>query len=62
VLIAIVLIAFNQNWHVEEERPIGGEYHDEPDDARGPDAPATAWLRKASTAARGGADRPRARR
>jgi lysylphosphatidylglycerol synthetase-like protein (DUF2156 family) len=25
VLIAIALIAFNQNWHVEEERPIGGE-------------------------------------
>jgi hypothetical protein len=24
VLIAIALIAFNQNWHVEEERPIGG--------------------------------------
>jgi len=24
-LIAIALIAFNQNWHVEEERPIGGE-------------------------------------
>jgi hypothetical protein len=23
VLIAIALIAFNQNWHVEEERPIG---------------------------------------
>jgi lysylphosphatidylglycerol synthetase-like protein (DUF2156 family) len=25
VLIAIALIAFNQNWHVEEERPVGGE-------------------------------------
>jgi hypothetical protein len=25
VLVAIALIAFNQNWHVEEERPIGGE-------------------------------------
>ena len=24
VLIAIALIAFNQNWHVEEERPVGG--------------------------------------
>jgi hypothetical protein len=43
VLIAIALIAFNQNWHVEEERPIrGDEYHDEPDDAPGADAPATA--------------------
>ena len=29
VLIAIALIAFNQNWHVEEERPIG----DAPPDA-----------------------------
>ena len=35
VLIAIALIAFNQNWHVEEERPIGGG---EPphDEAEGP--------------------------
>jgi hypothetical protein len=24
VLVTIALIAFNQNWHVEEERPIGG--------------------------------------
>ena len=23
-LIAVAMIAFNQNWHVEEERPIGG--------------------------------------
>ena len=32
VLIAIALIAFNQEWHVEEERPIGGAhpYDDEP--------------------------------
>jgi lysylphosphatidylglycerol synthetase-like protein (DUF2156 family) len=30
VLIAIALIAFNQEWHVEEERPIGGEHpHDD---------------------------------
>jgi hypothetical protein len=36
VLIAIALIAFNQNWHVEEERPIGGgPIHDEP----GPEGP-----------------------
>jgi hypothetical protein len=43
VLIAVALIAFNQNWHVEEERPIGGdEYRDEPDDAPGANAPATA--------------------
>jgi hypothetical protein len=24
VLIAVAMVAFNQNWHVEEERPIGG--------------------------------------
>jgi 4-amino-4-deoxy-L-arabinose transferase-like glycosyltransferase len=37
VLIAIALIAFNQNWHVEEERPIGGGEppRDEPE-AEGP--------------------------
>jgi hypothetical protein len=29
VLIAIALIAFNQNWHVEEERPIGDSHPDE---------------------------------
>jgi hypothetical protein len=23
-LIAVAMVAFNQNWHVEEERPIGG--------------------------------------
>jgi hypothetical protein len=25
VLIAVAMVAFNQNWHVEEERPIGDE-------------------------------------
>ena len=25
MLIAVAMIAFNQNWHVEEERPIGDE-------------------------------------
>jgi hypothetical protein len=29
VLVAIALIAFNQNWHVEEERPVGGEPPDD---------------------------------
>ena len=33
-LIAIAMIGFNQNWHVEEERPIGGDgYDDAPPDA-----------------------------
>ena len=35
VLIAIAMVGFNQNWHVEEERPIGGggDYDDSPPDA-----------------------------
>jgi hypothetical protein len=28
LLIAVAMVGFNQEWHVEEERPIGG-YHDE---------------------------------
>jgi lysylphosphatidylglycerol synthetase-like protein (DUF2156 family) len=39
VLVAIALIAFNQNWHVEEERPVGGE---PPPDEYEPDEPAPA--------------------
>jgi hypothetical protein len=31
------MIGFNQNWHVEEERPIGGQpLHGEADEASGP--------------------------
>jgi presenilin-like A22 family membrane protease len=29
LLIAIALIGFNQSWHVEEERPVGGYREDE---------------------------------
>ena len=25
ILIAVAMVAFNQDWHVEEERPIGDE-------------------------------------
>ncbi|MGH2923827.1 MAG: hypothetical protein ACRDKH_07360, partial [Solirubrobacterales bacterium] len=25
ILVAVSMVAFNQNWHVEEERPIGDE-------------------------------------
>jgi hypothetical protein len=32
VLIAIALIAFNQNWHVEEERPLEGGLGPRPED------------------------------
>jgi hypothetical protein len=28
LLVAVAMIAFNQNWHVEEERPIGDEIKD----------------------------------
>ncbi|MCE3267566.1 MAG: hypothetical protein K0S15_2275 [Solirubrobacterales bacterium] len=28
ILIAVAMVAFNQNWHVEEERPIGDEIKD----------------------------------
>jgi lysylphosphatidylglycerol synthetase-like protein (DUF2156 family) len=28
LLVAVAMIAFNQNWHVEEERPIGDEIED----------------------------------
>ena len=32
LLVAVAMYGFNQNWHVEEERPIGGgEYADEDD-------------------------------
>jgi hypothetical protein len=40
ILIAVAMVAFNQDWHVEEERPIGDEIPpgDEPDegDEEGP--------------------------
>jgi hypothetical protein len=34
ILIAVAMVAFNQDWHVEEERPIGDEIppSDEPDE------------------------------
>ena len=33
ILIAVAMVAFNQDWHVEEERPIGDEIiRGEPDD------------------------------
>ncbi len=34
ILIAVAMVAFNQDWHVEEERPIGDEIPSggEPDD------------------------------
>ena len=43
VLIVVAMVAFNQNWHVEEERPIGGQpLAGEDDAATPPPAPAQA--------------------
>ena len=37
ILIAVAMVAFNQNWHVEEERPIGDELPPvDPPRGRGP--------------------------
>ena len=41
MLIVVAMIGFNQEWHVEEERPIGGQpLHGEGDDAGTAPAPA----------------------
>jgi hypothetical protein len=51
ILIAVAMVAFNQEWHVEEERPIGDELPpvDPPDE---PDKPS-----KAASSRRGGGRR-----
>jgi len=51
ILIAVAMVAFNQEWHVEEERPIGDELPpvDPPDE---PDKPS-----KAASTRRGGGRR-----
>ena len=41
LLVIVAMMAFNQNWHVEEERPIGGE-HPRDEDLEGDTAPAPA--------------------
>ena len=41
VLIAVAMVGFNQEWHVEEERPVGGQpLHGEHDDSGAAPAPA----------------------
>jgi hypothetical protein len=41
ILIVVAMIGFNQNWHVEEERPIGGQpLHGEDEQAGPTPAPA----------------------
>jgi len=37
ILIAVAMVAFNQDWHVEEERPIGDEITSGDDPDRGAD-------------------------
>ena len=42
ILIVVSMVAFNQNWHVEEERPVGGQPLHGEDEPSGPTpAPAT---------------------
>jgi lysylphosphatidylglycerol synthetase-like protein (DUF2156 family) len=41
LLVVVAMIAFNQEWHVEEERPVGGQPLHGEDDRSGP-APAPA--------------------
>ena len=42
ILIVVSMVAFNQNWHVEEERPVGGQpLHGEDEPAGPTPAPAT---------------------
>jgi hypothetical protein len=36
ILVVVAMIGFNQNWHVEEERPIGGQPLHGEDEAAGP--------------------------
>ena len=42
LLVVVAMIAFNQNWHVEEERPIGGEPLTGEDEVEGGATPAPA--------------------
>jgi hypothetical protein len=59
ILIAVAMVAFNQDWHVEEERPIGDEIPpgDEPDED---DEPRT--TRRTSTRSSSGSSRSRTSR
>jgi hypothetical protein len=67
ILIAVAMVAFNQEWHVEEERPIGEEL---PPDGEGPSEPAPIPARPAAsrragtrgTGGRGGSSRASPRR
>ena len=68
LLIVVAMIGFNQEWHVEEERPIGGRPLARRERRRGHrprprlSAADSEERRPAPRAARAAADRPRARR
>ena len=76
LLITVAMVGFNQDWHVEEERPVGGVplAGEDTEEARLPparyeppaaDAPSDAAARRAAAApraARAGGGRPRGRR
>jgi hypothetical protein len=50
VLIAVAMVAFNQDWHVEEERPIGDEIPPaEPPEDEGPTEPRSRGRRSGSS-------------
>jgi hypothetical protein len=50
VLIAVAMVAFNQDWHVEEERPIGDEIPPvEPPEDEGPTEPRSTGRRSGSS-------------
>jgi hypothetical protein len=42
LLITVAMVGFNQNWHVEEERPVGGVPLPGEDEDAGPEQPAPA--------------------
>jgi hypothetical protein len=42
LLITVAMVGFNQNWHVEEERPVGGVPLPGEDEDAGPEQPAQA--------------------
>ena len=50
ILIAVAMVAFNQDWHVEEERPIGDELPpvDSSGNGEGEDAPKRRSTRRSS--------------
>ena len=54
ILIAVAMVAFNQNWHVEEERPIGDEIPpgDEPEGEKKAAGPTTRRSNRSSAASR----------